>query len=120
MRDNDNEFIPRDEAIALKTLGFDEGCIMMYSKQGGDSLWQHASGGFNAPLYQQAFRWFRDVHELHSPILCMLGHYTFTIHRDARSESLFTLGVFNGTRDHGECELWALRKLIEIVKDEST
>lgn len=68
----DNEFIPYEQALALKAQGFDEPCLAWY-QVGGSGLRPNAtkvtlgtahtnsnSDMVSAPLYQQAFRWFRD------------------------------------------------------------
>jgi hypothetical protein len=71
-----NEFVTYEQALALKELGFDEPVIAMYKeefkkdlyptkywgKDNRNSMW--IEGIISAPTYQQAFRWFRDVHEL--------------------------------------------------------
>jgi hypothetical protein len=66
------EFIPYEQALALKELGFDEPCFGYYSI---DSL-NLKTPTFNmgkpfeykwclpAPLYQQAFRFFREKYGL--------------------------------------------------------
>jgi len=65
------EFVPYELAVKLKELGFDEPCLSIYDK---DNVLQrslleypiiNSKNGFQwnittAPLYQQAFRWFRD------------------------------------------------------------
>ena len=82
-----NEFIPYEQALALKELGFNEPCFATFYKK---ELSQYPNSreeetGFNitpfklvkntevvgliadtitAPLYQQAFRWFREKHDL--------------------------------------------------------
>jgi hypothetical protein len=74
-----NEFIPYEQALALKWLGFNESCLGYYDIEGlkvsydrylnsenKNSLFEHPSITNNpkisAPLYQQAFRWFREKH----------------------------------------------------------
>jgi len=67
------EFIPYEQALALKELGFDEKCFMTYYQPDNDKLQlvefdeDETIGGYytKAPLYQQAFRWFREKHDLH-------------------------------------------------------
>ena len=67
----ENEFIPYDQALALRVQGFDEPCLAWY-EIGGSVLRPNAtkvtlgtvhtnsnSDMVQAPLYQQAFRWFR-------------------------------------------------------------
>ena len=78
------EFVPYKEAIALKELGFNEPCITWYfdtrvdiklypESQPGSGLSlkgfknSHKKIGITdctAPLYQQAFRWFREEYGL--------------------------------------------------------
>jgi len=75
----ENEFIPYDQALALKVQGFDEPCLAWY-EIGGSGLRPNAtkvtlstaqtnsnSDMVAAPLYQQALRWFRK-HELYHEI----------------------------------------------------
>ena len=72
------EFIPYEEALALKELGFDEPCLAIYEHKSKKLLprsnlipdWFNKiddNTGFewkmSAPLYQQAFRWFREKYE---------------------------------------------------------
>ena len=67
------EFVPYELAVKLKELGFDEPCGNIYDnkKELRRSLLEYpiinskngfheSSGIITAPLYQQAFRWFRD------------------------------------------------------------
>jgi hypothetical protein len=68
------EFIPYEQALELKELGFNELCSAFYQKDLG-SIYQHYAGfdirnddvyynnyklECTAALYQQAFRWFRE------------------------------------------------------------
>ena len=71
-----NEFIPYEQALALKELGFDEPVIAMYkeefkkdlyptkywSKDNRNSMW--IEGVISAPTYSGVFRWFREKHNL--------------------------------------------------------
>ena len=60
------EFIPYEQALELKELGFDEGCLARYFED-GKSIFYTQSKIFKdcipAPLYQQAFRWFRKKYK---------------------------------------------------------
>ena len=69
------EFCTYNQALALKELGFDEPCIGWYNPQVNykevttDKYWAfHLTGEWEnfkpAPLKQQAFRWFREKHNL--------------------------------------------------------
>ena len=65
-------FVEYEEALALKELGFDEPCLKFWncSYDRNDntktlSLFKNEHiGSVNAPLYQQAFKWFREKYEL--------------------------------------------------------
>jgi hypothetical protein len=64
------EFIPYEQALALKELGFDEECFWWYDfeKQlrkdihgfNTNSKYFMEGSSCSAPLYQQVFRWFRE------------------------------------------------------------
>ena len=70
----EKEFIPYEQALALKELGFDEKCCAAYYKKYDNEIGYHkVHRDFNfvaltvsAPLYQQAFRWFREKYQLDS------------------------------------------------------
>ena len=53
------EFVPYEQALALKELGYDENYFYCYSDDGklhSDEVWRRKNS-IKAPLYQQAFRW---------------------------------------------------------------
>ena len=60
-----NEFVPQEQALALKELGFDEPCFgwwfadekMLIVEKSNKSTSENI---IQAPLYQQAFRWFSE------------------------------------------------------------
>jgi len=62
------EFVPYEQALLLKELGFNEKCAAHYLDEDDLELkWEiYRNLSFNtdncvqAPLYQQAFRWFRE------------------------------------------------------------
>ena len=99
------EFIPYELAVKLKALGFDEECLSYYfNKQ--LSFGSKTSYGevVEAPLFQQAFRWFREKYNLHFPIAVSDGFWFFERWR---------IGVY---KTYEEAELACLTKLIEIVE----
>jgi hypothetical protein len=108
------EFIPYEQALALRELGFDEKCFTWYWDDGnlyeGLTLGNHRdqNGCLSAPLYQQAFRWFRNAHSLCSHVRMYDGEFTFEI-----NEVEF---VLQNKKTHEEAELACLIKLIEIIK----
>jgi hypothetical protein len=116
------EFVPYEEALALKELGFDEICFGYYTSPTGLLLQQPTGGNgefvYYAPLYQQAFRWFREKHEIHSFIDCKwknLG-WEFQLVDLSKMETISSIDRYN-YKTYEEAELACLRKLIEIVKE---
>jgi len=125
-----NEFVPYEIALALKELGFDEPCFAVYNDP--DFKWArhlkgwedneldnvinsiYAEGGFvTAPLYQQAFRWFREEHDL----VCFItpeGSIKNRCYLYSIKDYKAFVGTFGQTYE--EAELECLKKLIEIVK----
>jgi hypothetical protein len=108
------EFCTYEQALALKELGFDEPCFTRYYESGklADSLsYLHHNyfGQVNAPLYQQAFRWFREKHGLYSVIdgLEHRQYYKITQLNSCSKEY----------DTYEKAEQACLDKLIEIVKN---
>jgi len=67
----EKEFIPYQQALDLKELGFDEPCIKYYWTDGMFSKGYENPFNYNkrdnvisAPTFSQAFRWFREVYGL--------------------------------------------------------
>ena len=138
-----NEFIPYEQALALKELGFDEPCFSIYHSKDKSFSWHHhidhinnepalESGEFNisAPLYQQAFKWFREKHQLYSEILLdkttepkfcfgiskFIGNPNDLSEREWDWENIPNDDNWGLYRKYEEAELACLKKLIEIVK----
>jgi len=143
----EKEFIPYEQALALKELGFNEECIASYDNKGNfkdpfDYNSEETDGyvtnsslkdpkNFNAssnptllkdyldnpftaaPLYQQAFRWFREKHNLDCNVA------TYALNRP--KEYHWLISWTNEAKGHGlsktyeEAEQACLDKLIEIV-----
>ena len=99
------EFVPYEQALALKELGFDEPCLMYY-----DYSWTLVDSGVyecKAPLYQQAFRWFREKYNLNY-VIVKAESWFYTINGCNTQE---------GFNTYEEAELACLKKLIEIIKE---
>ena len=117
-------FVPYEQALELKELGFDEPCIGNYfhTKElkiyGGDVLRIKNSdmGTVTAPLYQQAFRWFREKHNLISYIhpLALLQDTKKWCYEITNFESSWDEDI--DLHSPEEAELECLNRLIEIVK----
>jgi hypothetical protein len=108
------EFVPYEIALALKELGFNEPCFGWYGPTGIFNDWE--STDTIAPLYQQAFRWFREKYDLHSNIIStnMWTTFSFTIDDIQNKNCIATHLDFTRCE---EAELACLEKLIEIVKE---
>jgi hypothetical protein len=141
----EKEFIPYEQALALKELGFDEPCFAYFYhhqeykilfdnpnqardynsikidvgsifdhdeervKKGLESLGDSVSRMTSIPLYQQAFRWFRQKYEITGYVM-FLGWYHI-ISKDLNIKEKVQ------SENHEEAELECLKKLIEIVKN---
>jgi hypothetical protein len=115
------EFIPYEQALELKELGFDEPCYYDYNF-GGEITNKWAIGLVPAPLYQQAFRWFREKYFLDAEIYLNheLGHkfYHYLILQLVRENIEWKSRNITKFKTYEEAELACLKKLIEIVKNE--
>ncbi len=115
------EFIPYEEAAALKELGFDEKCLFSWVEtMKGWKLDVGQWKDISAPLYQQAFRWFREKHNLTTHIKWNVGGvWDYTVEKSVprgmldMSPSRYMVGL----ETYEQAELTCLRKLIEIVKN---
>lgn len=131
MNELKKEFLPHQEALALKDLGFDEPCLMYWNDYGRTSInrfqllnnideW--CQDYIEAPLYQQAFRWFREKHGLvHGIIIGDIVKFEKGI--PSYSGAVWYSKNVNFTHlknvdysTYEEAELACLKKLIEIVK----
>jgi len=117
-----NEFIPYEQALALKELGFDEECLSYYfNKQ--LSFGSRTSYGevVEAPLYQQAFRWFREKYKLYSHVRESYAFDNTLGFVTQINGSYVNHGIedksINRFETYEEAELECLKKLIEIVKN---
>mgnify|MGYP003631835079 CR=1 FL=1 len=108
------EFVPYEEALALKELGFDEYCLADYRQWDGRGEYLHLNEDYSqthytveckAPLYQQAFRWFREKYDLSHSIVEHEHRYSYSTN----------CGDFKIIGSYEEAELYCLKKLIEIV-----
>ena len=119
------EFIPYEQALALKELGFDEPCMCFYNNRkelkvyhnvdkDWDTLEHQLLGNskitlpntYSAPTFSQAFRWFREKYNLREQY-GVFPHHTIMINY-----------LIEGGREE-EAELECLNKLIEIVKQQT-
>ena len=130
----EKEFVPYELTLELKKLGFDEECLKHYCKHWKDDLpylrdqshpsypehWQENTT-INAPLWQQAFDWFREKHNLTSEQSIeqhrrktdkkWMYSITWLIEDAMYTHSKITYSSYQ------EARLACLEKLIEIVKN---
>jgi len=126
-----NEFIPYEQALALKELGFDEPCFGLWNLNNG----KHEvdiigvckySKEFKyrevlAPTFSQAFRWFREKYNIDSwvqPFTSEKSNGDLYLPDESYSYFIFKDGVWvaDGVDflEPEEAELACLKKLIEI------
>lgn len=122
------QFIPYEQALVLKELGFDKGCLAYYLTHGNNKLMPMSSSGLefilhdstkaycSAPLWQQAFDWFLQKHQLFGAlypadssdfVYCIESHKN-----DGRDHRVAQSGNFPYT----QARQALLEKLIELIK----
>lgn len=140
----EKEFIPYEQALALKELGFDEPCLGHYIDYTEPFTYDKIKGKLNlgflgqcksepydwnntpkwgvkstkyisSPFYQQAFRWFRVKHGL----ICIISMNEFHdrykgLIKSCSSQLIIPIHL-NATTTYEEAELECLKKLIEII-----
>jgi len=124
-----NEFIPYEQALALKELGFGEPCFGYYFYNGAFKEWtlniDNKSDEYTiviqAPTYSQAFRWFREKYNIDSwvqPFTSQKSNGHLYLPDESYSYFIFKDGVWvaDGVDflEPEEAELACLKKLIEI------
>lgn len=133
----EKEFVPYELAVKLKELGFNEPCFGRYDGIGDNKgkIWYEIPNSGQdsipvrdvlAPLFQQAFRWFRKKYNIQGYI------YSSTVRGNSEKTKQFTGYIWNingidmsflstDAKDelhdtYEEAELACLTKLIEIVE----
>jgi hypothetical protein len=124
------EFVIYEQAVYLKELGFDKPCFGYYvplldNTQELEIKLIQTNGNkiVIAPLYQQAFSWFREKHKLYSEIRTFAWDYdkellgfsirTYLDPLKIETERIVHPEVY---KTYEEAEIACLNKLIEIVK----
>jgi hypothetical protein len=124
----ENEFVPYEQALALKELGFDKECFAYFFYNGAYSKWvlnvdnkeYEYSNTIKAPTFSQAFRFFRERHKLYYDIK-MIGswdkpQYSYLVSGRTMNNPAH-MWWYENKDSHEEAELACLIKLIEIVKN---
>lgn len=118
------EFIPYEQALALKKLGYVEQCLALYDLQGKITIefvnWENAINSkdnylISAPLYQQAFEFFRENYDLHA---------SFGLYQSRKDDKNFDYEIINhdqtvsihedSFKTYEDAQLSCLKKLIEL------
>ena len=121
------EFVPYELAVKLKELGFDEPCFGRYwikefqlrSPKNYNAPTEKIDS-VSAPLFQQAFRLFREKYNL----ICRVNVTSYGCTLD-KQEFYCEITSKNGTASYEifntyeEAELDCLEKLIELVETKS-
>ncbi len=138
----EKEFLPYNEALALKELGFDEPCLyvfytkqkpIQYSKKMGIKNSEIDSVYVTAPLYQQAFKWFMNKYNLDHSIeddvvyddndneIIMWDFFIYKIGQEKSDNKKMEFcsnnyNTFIELFSKEDAELECIKKLIEIIK----
>ena len=128
----EKEFVPYEESLALKELGFDEPCFGVFpdgSKlvkiNGEPRNWNdNVINGetTSAPTFSQAFRWFRDKRGLVSWISFRIDlkrkylWYITDVKNIATRDGDYIFDIL--IESYEEAELACLKKLIEISNEQ--
>ena len=135
----EKEFLPYDLALRLKALGFDEPCLYGYDTFGTvistSAKWENWNKSLqltSAPLYHQAFRWFREKYGFDSSFeddiveddsneeIQMWDFFIFKTKQKSDNKVMtfcsnnFDTYIESYSRE--EAELACLKKIIEIVE----
>ena len=105
------EFIPYEQALELKELGYDEPCFAWFCNNelttSFNDLYPKERGErfeiMKAPTFSQAFRWFREKYDLYMSIV----HY----------ENGYSINDLRRFDTYEEAELACLKELIKQVKN---
>lgn len=127
-------FVPYEQALELKELGFDEPCFSAYRNIDGEKLLMGLDKWYNlgkenthigycaAPTFSQAFKFFREKYNLYGcpkPTFSSLNpkQIVFFYYWIKDGEEFTKIKEYN---TYEEAELECLKKLIQIVKDGKT
>lgn len=142
----EKEFVPYELAVKLKALGFDEPCFLAFdncstpmrcsdlrtNEQKFNGVNYNSSSYTSQPTFSQAFRWFREKHQIFPEVLTdcttepkfVYTYNTFYGNPKDLTEKEWgwenNIGQYSDLyRTYEEAELACLEKLIEIVEPKS-
>jgi hypothetical protein len=114
-----SEFIPYEQAVEIKELGFDKSCFAYYAGAffGDLMIKEIPHCVISAPSFSQAFRWFREkykgVHEIVRRKDYDYLEFIGWVYIDNKRIDVNSYWI---PLSYEEAELACLKKLIEIVK----
>ena len=129
----EKEFVPYEEALALKELGFNKPCLASYYHAGKRldicEYINHGEYTVLAPSFSQAFRWIREKYWYTALILCdsfqIVMQLSTSRTRDSRTwewKPIYVTQTYHkeeGLKSYDESELACLKQLIEIAKEKN-
>jgi hypothetical protein len=127
----EKEFVPYEEALALKELGFDEPCFGVFSFEkfnfGVFSSLSSTENTILVPTFSQAFRWLRKKYWYTALILCDSFQIVQQISTSKTLDSktwewkpIYITQTYHkeeGLKSYDESELACLKQLIKIAND---
>ena len=132
----EKEFVPYEEAFALKELGFNEPCFgywksknwLIQEKTRTDG-YTHTDQECSAPTFSQAFRWLREKYWYTALILCDSFQIVMQLSTSKTLDSktwewkpIYITQTYHkeeGLKSYDESELACLKQLIEIAKEKN-
>jgi hypothetical protein len=115
------DFIPHEQSLQMKELGFNEDCLAFYNGPFLEStefdFSTHNSKDIGScvksPTYSQCFRWFRDNFNIDSHI--MKNEDAFIA--KGGKKYIFFIDDFGGGNSYEETQLELLKKLIQKINE---
>jgi len=132
----EKEFVPYELALKLKQLGFDEPCFGIFRDNelvigcnpdfAPNNTWCSESkfsneSNISAPLFQQAFRWFRD-RDFHASVEsyhCLGKDRPFGLGIDHKSNGIWGYVEYSGDGNfdtYEEAQLKAVELILEVLE----
>ena len=117
----EKEFVPYEESVELKELGFDEycmgACYYEFKDRGNCYMLLHTPDsydsreGVKSPIFSQAFRWFREKYGL-VMVIKPIDDKRLELGYNITKNGL----IIKACTTYEEAELACLKQLIEIVR----